>query len=103
MQTEKSFQPDRAVREPERARITGLSTSSWYTLQAAGLAPKPFPLSAHTVAWSFNELTEWVETRKAQRGDSWQSFGDVSARVVEKAASGDATVYARLTKKAGRL
>jgi predicted DNA-binding transcriptional regulator AlpA len=87
MQTEKSFQPDRAVREPERARITGLSTSSWYTLQTAGLAPKPFPLSAHTVAWSFNELTEWVEARKAARdaGD-WQTLGEAAAKVVDAAA-----------------
>jgi prophage regulatory protein len=61
------FSPDRAVREPERAKLTGLPTSTWYELQAAGLAPRPFPLSAKTVAWSFNELTEWIEARKAQR------------------------------------
>jgi predicted DNA-binding transcriptional regulator AlpA len=84
MQPEKSFQPDRAVREPERARITGLSTSSWYTLQAAGLAPKPFRLSARTVAWSLNELVEWVEARKVERDDAWQQLGDVAKRVARR-------------------
>jgi predicted DNA-binding transcriptional regulator AlpA len=98
MQADKFRQPDRAIREPERARITGLSTSSWYTLQAAGLAPRPFPLSAHTVAWSFNELTEWVEGRKAQRANAWQSLGSTAVRVVEKAASSDTTMYARVKK-----
>jgi predicted DNA-binding transcriptional regulator AlpA len=84
MLPEKSSRPDRAVREPERLRITGVPNSTWYPLQHAGLAPKPFPISAHTVAWSFNELTEWVEAQKAKRGDNWRSLGDAAARVVEK-------------------
>jgi predicted DNA-binding transcriptional regulator AlpA len=61
---------DRAVREPERYRITGVPTSTWYELQAKGLAPKPFPLTERAVAWSFNELTDWIETRKAERDAS---------------------------------
>jgi predicted DNA-binding transcriptional regulator AlpA len=76
--------PDRAVREPERRRITGVPTSTWYGLQKRGLAPMPFPISSHCRAWSFNELTDWVEARKAKRVDTWQSLGDATARVVEK-------------------
>jgi predicted DNA-binding transcriptional regulator AlpA len=60
-----SNQPDRFVREPERRQITGVPCSTWRELQANGLAPKPYRLTANTVAWSFNELTEWVEARKA--------------------------------------
>jgi predicted DNA-binding transcriptional regulator AlpA len=87
MLPEKSSRPDRAVREPERLRITGVPNSTWYPLQHAGLAPKPFPISAHTVAWSFNELTEWVEAQKAKRGETWQSLGDAAAKVIDKAKS----------------
>jgi predicted DNA-binding transcriptional regulator AlpA len=65
--TPKQSRPDRAVRESERRQITGLPSSSWYPLQDAGLAPKPFPLTTRTVAWSFNELSDWVEARKAKR------------------------------------
>jgi len=80
------------VREPEREAITGVPTSTWYELQDKGLAPKPFPLTERTVAWSFNELTEWVEARKAGRewrpaDDSWQQLSDVAAPVVSKLKS----------------
>jgi predicted DNA-binding transcriptional regulator AlpA len=90
MQPHKFSTPDRAVREPERKKITGRPTSSWYQLQDAGLAPRPFPLGGRTVGWSFNELTEWVEAQKAKRDvaarddDSWQQLGDVAARVTQK-------------------
>jgi prophage regulatory protein len=84
MQPEKSSPPDRAVREPERERLTGVPTSTWYDLQKQGLAPMPFPISAHCVAWSFNELTEWVESCKAKRVDTCQSLGDAAAKVIEK-------------------
>jgi predicted DNA-binding transcriptional regulator AlpA len=77
--------PDRVVREPERRQITGIPTSSWYDLQAKGLAPKPFALSSRSVGWSFNELTNWVEARKTTRTDTWQSVSEAAARVIEKA------------------
>ena len=35
-----TLRPDRVAREPERERITGVPTSSWYDLQDKGLAPK---------------------------------------------------------------
>jgi prophage regulatory protein len=84
MQPEKFSPPDRAVREPERERITGVPTSTWYDLQKRGLAPKPFRISARCVAWSFNKLTAWVESCKAQRIDTWHPLGDAAAQVVEK-------------------
>jgi predicted DNA-binding transcriptional regulator AlpA len=73
MQPEKFSPPDRAVREPERERITGVPTSTWYDLQKRGLAPKPFRISARCVAWC-----------KAQRIDTWHPLGDAAAQVVEK-------------------
>jgi predicted DNA-binding transcriptional regulator AlpA len=79
--------PDRFVREPEREHITGEPTSTWYDLQNRGLAPRPYPLGVRTVAWSFNELTDWVEAQKAKRADTWQSLGHAAARVIKKIES----------------
>jgi predicted DNA-binding transcriptional regulator AlpA len=76
--------PDRAVRKPERRKITGVPDSSWDVQEHAGLAPNRFPLTSGTVAWSFNELTDWVEARKATRAGTWQTFGDAAARVIKK-------------------
>jgi predicted DNA-binding transcriptional regulator AlpA len=75
---------DRAVREPERREITGVPTSGWYALMAAGLAPKPFRIGTRIVAWSLNELNEWVEAQKAKRGETWHPLGEVAACVIEK-------------------
>jgi predicted DNA-binding transcriptional regulator AlpA len=76
---------DRAVREPERREITGVPTSTWYELQDAGLAPKPFSLTgSRSVGWSFNELTDWVERRKATRADTRHPLGAAAAGVVDK-------------------
>jgi len=84
--------PDRAVREPEREHITGVPCSTWRELQNAGRAPKPFRLTANTIAWSFNQLIDWVEARKAGRewrpaDDSWQQLRDVAAPVISKLKS----------------
>lgn len=54
-------QQERFVREPERARITGIPTSSWYTMQQQGLAPRPYHIGPRTVAWRLSELTRWIE------------------------------------------
>lgn len=54
-------QQERFVREPERARITGIPTSSWYTMQQQGLAPRRYHIGPRTVAWRLSELTRWIE------------------------------------------
>ena len=77
-----TLRPDRVVRERERRQITGIPTSTWYRLQNAGLAPRPFPLTARSIGWSLNELEDWVESRKAGRVDTWQPLGHAVAHVV---------------------
>jgi prophage regulatory protein len=74
------------AREPQRHDLTGVSTSAWYELQNAGLAPKPIHLGPRTVGWLIEELEEWILARKRERdaGAGWQSLGDAAARVVEK-------------------
>jgi prophage regulatory protein len=51
---------DGIAREAERRELTGVSTSSWYALQAQGLAPKPVKLGPRAVGWLRSELLAWV-------------------------------------------
>jgi prophage regulatory protein len=63
---------DGIAREAERRELTGVSTSSWYALQAQGLAPKPVKLGPRAVGWLRSELLAWVVDRIAERDDRWQ-------------------------------
>jgi prophage regulatory protein len=64
MQTSK---PKGIAREPRRYELTGVPTSTWYELQAKGLAPKPLPLGPRSRGWLISELEAWVEQRRAER------------------------------------
>jgi prophage regulatory protein len=54
---------DRNVRLREVERITGLSRSSVYRLEAAGQFPRRVKLSARASAWKLSELQAWSSTR----------------------------------------
>jgi prophage regulatory protein len=58
---------DGVAREPEREKITGVPTSTWYELQDAGLAPKPIPLGPKSRGWIRRELFDWVAEQRAKR------------------------------------
>jgi prophage regulatory protein len=64
MQTNK---PKGVAREAQRYELTGVPTSTWYDLQAKGLAPKPLPLGQRSRGWLISELEEWIEQRRAER------------------------------------
>jgi predicted DNA-binding transcriptional regulator AlpA len=60
--------PKGIAREALRRELTGVPTSTWYELQAKGLAPKPIRLGGpRSVGWLVSELEEWVERRRAER------------------------------------
>jgi prophage regulatory protein len=59
--------PKGIAREALRHELTGVPTSTWYDLQAKGLAPKPVPLGTRSRGWLICELEEWVEQRRAAR------------------------------------
>ena len=67
MQTSK---PKGIAREPQRCELTGVPTSTWYELQAKGLAPKPLPLGPRSRGWLIEELLAWVEARRAERDEA---------------------------------
>jgi prophage regulatory protein len=73
------------LRRPAVTRKTGLASSSLYAAIARGEFPKPIKLGERSVGWLSREVDAWIEARRTQRDESWQSLGDAAARVVEKA------------------
>ena len=51
------------LRLPDVQKLTGLSRSSVYRLEAAGQFPKRVRLSERATAWRENELLDWVASR----------------------------------------
>jgi prophage regulatory protein len=58
----------RILRRPEVEARTGLSRSTIYAMMAANAFPAPIKLGARAVGWPEDELTDWLESRKAKRG-----------------------------------
>jgi prophage regulatory protein len=55
------------AREALRYELTGVPTSTWYDLQAKGLAPKPIHLGTRSRGWLISELEDWVQRCAAER------------------------------------
>ena len=51
------------LRLPDVLKLTGLSRSSVYRLEAKGDFPKRVHLSERATAWRENELLDWIESR----------------------------------------
>jgi prophage regulatory protein len=77
--------PKGIAREALRHELTGVPTSTWYDLQAKGLAPKPIHLGSRSRGWLISELEEWAQQRAAARADGWQPLGDAAQRVIDRA------------------
>ena len=58
---------ERILRRPEVERRTGLSRSTLYLMIADARFPFPIKLGLRAVGWSEGEVSDWLETRKAQR------------------------------------
>jgi prophage regulatory protein len=57
--------PDRIVREPECALLTGLSRSSRFLLERRGGFPRRRRITKNAIGWLESELLEWLRTREA--------------------------------------
>jgi len=62
--------PIRFIRLPEVLRITGISRSLVYKLQAEGKFPRGVKLGAISVAWVESEVQAWCAQRIAERDAS---------------------------------
>ena len=62
------------LRLPDVQKLTGLSRSSVYRLEATGDFPKRVRLSERATAWREDELLEWVDSRpRADEGEAHAS------------------------------
>jgi prophage regulatory protein len=52
--------PDRAVRESECKKITGLSRIARWRLEQKGEFPKPTRISERMNIWPLSEILEWL-------------------------------------------
>ena len=58
-------EPDRLVREPERALITQTSRAWWAVLENEGKAPRRILVGPRTIAWRPSDLLAWIAQRAA--------------------------------------
>ena len=63
------MQPERIARERERKDVSGIPTSSWYDLVAAGLATPGVKLSKYPVGWPHSELAALNAARIAGKSE----------------------------------
>jgi len=55
--------PDRFIRSKEIIQITGLSRTSIWRLEKAGMFPKRRQVSPGTIGWLLSEVNEWIQSR----------------------------------------
>ena len=70
---------DRFVREPECKHITGLSRTTRWRLERAGLFPKRHKISPNAIAWLESTIQEWLRGR-AENKEPAQHETDDSGR-----------------------
>lgn len=67
MKINKPAEPMRLLRRHEVEALTGLATSSVYSLMSKGGFPKPIKLGPRTAAWVADEIAAWQAARIAAR------------------------------------
>ena len=58
-----STAPDRFVREPECAEITGLSRTARWRLERQGKFPRRHYIMDNVCAWRLSDLMAWMDER----------------------------------------
>ena len=53
----------RILKQPETSRVTGLSRSSIYRLEALGQFPLRVKLSEAASGWRSDEIAAWIDSR----------------------------------------
>jgi prophage regulatory protein len=57
-------QPSALLRLPEVQKLSGLSRSSIYRLEATGSFPARVKLSQRATAWRESDISAWIATRQ---------------------------------------
>jgi len=56
------------ITKKQVARILGVSSSTVFRWTNTGHLPKPFSIGPNRTVWDLEELNEWIENRKQDRG-----------------------------------
>jgi prophage regulatory protein len=59
---------DRIILAPERRRLVPYSDMHIWRKEQAGTFPRRIKLGPHRVGWSLEEVIQWIDERKAERG-----------------------------------
>ncbi len=65
-----SNSPDRIITAKERRELVPYSDMHIWRMERAGRFPRRIQLGANRVGWSLAEIMEWIEAKKAERGDA---------------------------------
>ena len=57
----------RVYRTASLAELLGVSVATIWRMEAAGLLPKSFKLTAQQTVWDAKEIDDWLEAKKAAR------------------------------------
>jgi len=61
--------PGRIITAKERRELVPYSDMHVWRLEKEGRFPQRIHLGANRVGWSLSEITEWIEEKKAKRGN----------------------------------
>ena len=60
---------DRIILAPERRQLVPYCDMQIWRMEKAGKFPKRIKLGPHRVGWSLREVLDWIDARKAERGE----------------------------------
>jgi prophage regulatory protein len=60
--------PSKYLRRPVVEELSGLSRSTIYDLMSRGEFPRPIKLTSKSVAWSEEEVLDWLASRPKSKG-----------------------------------
>lgn len=75
---------ERLIKLPEVIKMTGISRTEIYRLEAVGKFPKRVPLSERSTAWVEAEVAAWVRAKIAAREEAAKQRIEVGRRLVEQ-------------------
>ena len=58
---------DKIITAPERRELVPFPDMHIWRMEKAGAFPKRIKLGPNRIGWSFNEINDWIASRKSER------------------------------------
>ena len=58
---------DKIITAPERRELVPFSDMHIWRMEKPGAFPKSIKLGPNRIGWSFNEINDWIASRKSER------------------------------------